>query len=195
MLVCRLGYIPKHNEDYTPDTLYGESKVATEKLTRASALDCKWIIIRPTTVWGPWHLRMRDEFFRVLKKGYYFHPGGRSCLRSYGYVGNVVHQIKSLLSAPADQVHKKTFYVGDAPILLRDFVDGFSRRLCGKRVPTLPILLFRLLAQTGDLAIKLGWQNPPLNSYRLSNMTQDNIIDMSATLVVTGPLPVVSRIL
>lgn len=189
MLVCRLGYTPESDEDYAPDSLYGESKVAAEKLIRASALNCSWAIIRPTTIWGPWHLRMKNEFFKVLKKGYYFHPGGRSCIRSYGYVGNVVHQIKALLSAPDGQIHRKTFYVGDAPISLGDFVNGFSLRLCKKGVRTLPLSLFRWLGRTGDLAIKLGWKNPPLNSYRLSNMTADNIVDMSATLKLCGSGP------
>src|SRR3712207_7397409 len=34
-LVCRLGYVPKDDHDYNPHTSYGQSKVATEKLTRS----------------------------------------------------------------------------------------------------------------------------------------------------------------
>ena len=28
-LVCRVGYVPKDDQDYQPNTLYGESKVLT----------------------------------------------------------------------------------------------------------------------------------------------------------------------
>lgn len=52
-LVCRVGYIPENTQDYCPNTLYGESKVLTEKLV--SELDggrTEWCIARPTTVWG-----------------------------------------------------------------------------------------------------------------------------------------------
>ena len=54
MLVCRLGYIPQHDRDYTPPNLYGESKVLTERITREANLPLCWTIIRPTTIWGPW---------------------------------------------------------------------------------------------------------------------------------------------
>lgn len=52
MLVCKLGYIPKDDLDFAPSTLYGESKVITEKTTRKFLID--WVIIRPTSIWGPW---------------------------------------------------------------------------------------------------------------------------------------------
>ena len=37
-LVCRVGYVPRSDTDYCPDTLYGQSKVLTEKITR------KWTV-------------------------------------------------------------------------------------------------------------------------------------------------------
>jgi len=32
LLVCRMGYVPKHDTDYKPTTLYGQSKVEGEKI-------------------------------------------------------------------------------------------------------------------------------------------------------------------
>ena len=51
MYVCRPGYIPKDYEDFNPHTLYGESKVAGEKLVK-SIRDPKfdWVIIRPNSI-------------------------------------------------------------------------------------------------------------------------------------------------
>ena len=33
-LVCRVGYVPRNDTDYTADTLYGQSKVRTEQIVR-----------------------------------------------------------------------------------------------------------------------------------------------------------------
>ena len=52
MLVCELGYSPKNFNDYKPNTLYGESKVLTEKIVKK--FKNSWTIVRPTSIWGPW---------------------------------------------------------------------------------------------------------------------------------------------
>jgi nucleoside-diphosphate-sugar epimerase len=36
-MVCRIGYQPRHDQDYCPSTPYGESKVDTERRVRAAA--------------------------------------------------------------------------------------------------------------------------------------------------------------
>ncbi|HED12056.1 MAG TPA: NAD(P)-dependent oxidoreductase [Gammaproteobacteria bacterium] len=189
MLVCRLGYIPGHDEDYAPNTRYGESKVITEKVTRERDISATWALLRPTTIWGPWHVRLQNEFIRVLQKGHYFHPGGKPCRRSYGFVGNSVHQIRRLLDASAEKIHRKTFYIGDPDINLVDYVNGFSRRIVGRDVRIVPYPAMKLGALIGDLLSTLGWKGVPLTSYRLSNMTRDNVLDVSGTLDVTGQNP------
>ena len=50
MLVCKAGHIPKSDTDYSPNTLYGESKMKGEMLVRSSNLKCDWAIIRPTSM-------------------------------------------------------------------------------------------------------------------------------------------------
>ena len=189
MLVCRPGYVPRDDRDYAPDTVYGQSKVETERITRERDPGFDWALIRPTTIWGPHHVGLRDEFLRLLRRGLYVHPGGRPCRRSYGYVGNVVHQIERLLGAPREAVHRRTFYVGDPPIELLDYINGFSRRLTGKDVRILPYAVMKSAALCGDLVSALGLKRVPLTSYRLANMTRDNVLDMSPTLAVTGASP------
>src|SRR5687768_15084830 len=66
---------PQHDEDYAPHTVYGESKIINEKQVRSADLKSTWTIIRPTNVWGPWHLRYPFEFWKVLSENKYFHPG------------------------------------------------------------------------------------------------------------------------
>ena len=62
--VCGPGYHPRHDEDYHPVTVYGQSKVITEQLTRRADPSCCWTLVRPTNIWGPWHPRYLTEFWR-----------------------------------------------------------------------------------------------------------------------------------
>ena len=64
MLVCELGYFPKNFNDYKPNTLYGESKVLTEKIVKK--FKNSWTIVRPTSIWGPWFGEPYNNFFRLV---------------------------------------------------------------------------------------------------------------------------------
>src|SRR5450755_741198 len=148
--VCAPGRLPTGDTDYFPETVYGASKVISEKLTREANLQTCWTIVRPTNIWGPWHMRYRREFWRVLARGLYLHPGRQSVIRCYGYVKNVVHQMQKILEAPRDLVDKKTIYLGDRPGNLFDWVNGFSRAISGHNVRVIPRLPMRAIALMGD---------------------------------------------
>jgi GlcNAc-P-P-Und epimerase len=186
--VCQPGYYPRHDEDYSPHTIYGESKVVTEQLTRRCSLASEWTIVRPTTIWGPWLLRHRRQFFRVMKSGLYMHPGSLPVMRSWGYVGNVTYQIRKLLEAPADRVDRRTFYLGDPPRDLLDWVNGFSRRISGRDARIVPRRLVRGLGVVGDLAGRIGVPFP-ITTSRYTSMTQDYLTPMQPIVDVVGPSP------
>jgi GlcNAc-P-P-Und epimerase len=186
--VCEAGYQPKHDLDFKPFTLYGETKRLTEMATREAQLTCAWTIIRPTTIWGPYSLRYRDIMFKVMKKGLYFHPSQQKVVRSYGYVGNVVWQIEKMLTSPRDQVNGKVFYVGDQPVDLRIWVDAISRRLTGKPVRYIPTWLVRSIAFGGD--VLKGVRIPfPITTGRFRSMTSDYITPMDRTEAAFGKAP------
>ncbi|HQQ95905.1 MAG TPA: NAD(P)-dependent oxidoreductase [Cyclobacteriaceae bacterium] len=176
---------PKHDEDYAPHTIYGESKVLNEKKIRSTDFKCSWTIIRPTNIWGPWHLRYPFEFWKILAEGKYLHPGKQRVMRSYGYVGNVVHQIRQIMNLPVDQVDHQTFYVGDRPIDLFDWVNGFSIRQTGKRVVVMPRVVLYGLALAGDL-LRVAGIKFPITTSRYKSMTTDNPVDMKKTFDVLG---------
>lgn len=186
--VCEAGYQPEHDLDFRPFTLYGESKRLTELAVREADLDCTWTIIRPTTIWGPFSLRYRDVMFRVMRKGLYFHPGGRRVIRSYGYVGNVVWQIERMLEAPPDVVRGRVFYVGDPPIDLRIWVEAVHRRLTGRKVRYIPTIMVRALALAGDL-LKVFHVPFPITSGRFRSMTSDYVTPMDRTIEAFGAAP------
>lgn len=186
--VCEAGHQPKDDLDYKPFTVYGESKRRTEMITREADLACEWVLIRPTTIWGPWSLRYRDMLFKVMRKGLYFHPGRQRVVRSYGYVGNVVWQIMRMLEAPAARVHGRALYVGDQPFDLKEWVEEVSKQLVGKRVRYIPHPLVRLIALCGDVLKAIGLRFP-ITSGRYRSMTSDYITPMDRTIEAVGAAP------
>jgi nucleoside-diphosphate-sugar epimerase len=179
---------PQHDEDYKPIGAYGKSKVITEQFTRSARLNCAWTIVRPTNIWGPWHPRYPKEFWLVLKKRLYVQPGGKSAIRSYGYVGNIVYQILKILEASPALVDRKVYYLGDPPIRLLDWVDGFSMAIVGARARIVPRWFFKGLAITGSILGAFGVRFPiQLSRYR--SMTEDYLSPIGPTIAVFGKPP------
>lgn len=187
--VCGPGRLPQSDTDYFPATLYGQSKVATEQLTREANLSCCWTIVRPTNIWGPWHMRYRREFWRVVQRGLYVHPGRKPVIRCYGYVGNVVHQMNRLFEADPAAVCARTFYAGDQPIDLYDWTNAFSRALAGHDVRVVPRFVMRAFALAGDLLTAISGKPFLINSSRYRSMTTDYATPMAPTFELLGDNP------
>ena len=175
---------PASDEDFAPHTVYGESKVISEQKLRSLA-SFSWTIIRPTNIWGPWHLRYPFEFWKILAEGKYFHPGRARVVRSYGYVGNVVHQIATLLSSDKSKVSGKVFYVGDEPLDLYDWVNGFCLEQTGRPVRVVSRPLVRILALVGDVLKAVGFSFP-ITTSRYVSMTTSNPAPMKRTFEELG---------
>lgn len=188
MLVCKFGNIPRNSTDYSPDTLYGFSKVESEKHIRSANINTEWLIVRPTSIWGPWFAEPYLSFFKFVRSGLFFKPGKRAGIATFGYVGNAVYQIHCLLCTPNEKVEHKTFYIGDSdPYDLSVWADKIAA-FYGRKVIYCPYLLLKCAAVLGDFLqlIKIPF---PLNSFRLGNMTTNNILDTSATQAVASRPP------
>lgn len=190
-LVCRVGYVPASDTEYCPNTLYGQSKVLTEKIVREEdGGGVEWCLTRPTTVWGPHMSPHYQHMLRLIKKGLYFHCGKGKLFKSYSYAGNIAYQYVRLLRAEVVSMHRKTFYLADyQPLSLRDYADGLAREMRASKIPTVPIAVARLLAATGDILNACGFRRFPFNSFRLNNILTEYIFDMSSTENVCGPEP------
>lgn len=186
--VCGPHHFPTSEEDYAPHTVYGQSKVIAEQLTRAAKLSCIWTLIRPVNIWGPWHLRYSREVWAVIRRGWYVHPGCAPVIRTYGYVGNILWQMQKILEAPREAVDGQTLYVGDLPIDVHDWVNGFSVRLLGRPVRVVPRTLVRSLALVGDV-LSLAGVTFPITSSRFTSMTQDYLTPMDRTFELLGEPP------
>ena len=191
LLVCKMGYIPKHDTDYMPSTAYGKSKVEGEKIVRGWAnLPFKWTIIRPISVWGPWMIEPYIDFFKAVYRGWYMHIGHGHYKRSMGYVENIAHEIHSILLAPEEKVNGRTFYVGDPePTDLYDFAEEVRTQMGVRRILKMPFTVAKGLAMCGDILKALGWVNAPLTTFRLNNILTEYVFDLSPIMGISAPLP------
>lgn len=190
-LVCQIGYRPKDDQDYNATTPYGQSKVEGEKMVRAQgSLPFDWVIVRPTSIWGPWFDIPYRTFFDHVQAGRYFHPGQLRVMKSFGYVGNSVFQMRRIMVAPKHSVHGRTFYIGDyTPIDVKEFADTISRAFDASPVRSLPLPLLKLAAKAGDALQALGYKEPPLTTFRINNLCTNMLHDFWGLDAITGPLP------
>lgn len=191
-LVCRVGYRPASDTDYCPTTVYGQSKVRTEQIVRAeNGGGVPWCLTRPTTVWGPHMSPHYQSLFRYIESGRYFHVGQQPLYKSYSYAANIAYQYRQLLLADAEAIHGRTFFLADyEPLSLRAYTDGLQQRLGARPIPTLPLPVAKALAKAGDGLNAMGWRSFPFNSFRLTNILSEYVIDLSKTKEVCGPVPV-----
>lgn len=176
---------PSTDDEFEPYTVYGQSKVLTEQYTRQADLACTWTIIRPTNIWGPWHMRYPNELWKIIDKGMYFHPVNHKVIRTYGYVKNIVYQIYQMLIAPEEVVNHKMFYVGDPSIDSYEWLNELSVQLTNKKIKRLPTFIFKSVAAFGDLlnSIKISF---PIYSRRLKNMVEDYPAPTEITVELFG---------
>lgn len=188
MLVCKADYKPKDQFDYSPTTIYGESKVLTEKKVWENPPSCDWAIMRPTSIWGDWFDIPYKTFFDMILEKTYFHIGNRSCTKTYGYVGNSIYQIEKILFNNTKDNLVKVYYLGDyVPINIEVWANQIANEV-GYSIKKIPYFLIKLVAFGGDLLRFLKIQFP-MTSFRLKNMTTNNIIDLSNTKKIAPNLP------
>lgn len=191
MLVCKLGYQPSNEFDYMPSTVYGQSKVTGEKIVREEAGDAfPWLIVRPTSIWGPWFDVPYKKFFTAVMKGYYFHPKGLKVMRSYGFVLNAVHELANFASCSKEMVHSRTFYLADyVPIELRTWGEMIQKAFNSRRITDVPIAIFLVAARVGDMLKRLGYSDPPMSTFRFGNMRTNAVFEMEEVKKLCGELP------
>ena len=191
MLVCRLGYRPESFQDYCPPNAYGESKVLAERIVRDQSRDgVPWVIVRPTSIWGPWFDVPYKSFFSAIQKGLYFHPKGETITRSYGFILNTVYQLDRVAHIDMDNLVSRTLYLADyEPINLREWGEMIRIAMHARRIWEIPVPILRGVALFGDLLSFLGNLDPPLTSRRLGNLLTNAIFDLTDLEEVCPELP------
>jgi GlcNAc-P-P-Und epimerase len=178
-MVCEIGYQPRGETDVCPPNAYGASKAQMEEVVRAAAYPGTWLIVRPTSIWGPWFDVPYRGFFLAVARGRYRHPVGARVLKSFGYVGNTVEQLIGLLAAEPSAINSKVYYLADyQPLEVGEWASLISDATGGPEVRTAPLGLLRAAASAGSLLQLLGWSEPPLTRFRLRNLLTEMTYDL-----------------
>ena len=190
LLVCPNGHVPESDTEYDPPNLYGESKVFGEKLVRESSMSCSWVLVRPTSVWGPWFEHSYRTFFRVVDRGLYAQPGKKPIVKPLTFVGNTVHMLQTLVQYPDETVNGGTYYLGDYPEhSIQEWADMIRKSIGKGKTLVFPKSLLRFMAICGDVLQKLGWAEPPITNFRLNNMLTGSHYPIEKTEKIVGQLP------
>jgi nucleoside-diphosphate-sugar epimerase len=189
-MVCEIRHRPTHDTDYSAPNAYGQSKVLTELVTRKECGNAiPWVLVRPTGIWGPWFDIPYRNFFEKVRHRMYLHPKGAQTRKSYGFVGNTVHQLDRLMYSGFVNARGRTLYVTDPAIQVLDWARAIAKSM-GVRPPLhAPHVLLAAGAKLGDRLRTLGWHNPPLTSFRLDNLMTDMDVDymLAEEIVGNGP--------
>jgi nucleoside-diphosphate-sugar epimerase len=179
-LVCRIGYQPASDTDYCAPNAYGESKVRGEQIVRGAKTTFPWVILRPTSIWGPWFDVPYRTFFSTIAADRYIHVGRRPVRKSFGYVGNTVQQLAAVAETQSENVDGTTMYLADStPIDVADMANRIQRAFGSRPIHTLPRSAVKPVALVGDLLQRVGWKEPPLTSFRLDNLLTEMIHDIT----------------
>jgi GlcNAc-P-P-Und epimerase len=191
MLVCRIGFSPSSETEYCPSTPYGESKIIGEQLIRKEAAKkFPWVIVRPTSIWGPWFEAPYRDFFTTIQKGFYVHPKGYRIHRSYGFVLNTVFQLDKIIQSKNEDLIGRTIYIADyKPIELKNWANSIQRTLGVRPIREVPLLSFKVAAKFGDFLKTLGYKTPPMSSFRLNNMLTETIHNITPLQDYCGNIP------
>jgi nucleoside-diphosphate-sugar epimerase len=156
-------------EPYRTKTPYGESKIRGEKVVseKCTSLNIPYTIIRPTSVYGPFGNEPYRDFFRMIKKGRYFHIGKADNLICMVFVGNLVDQTLFLAGHP--NAENECYFGNDLyPYTMRQFADsaaGFWKQ----KLITMPDLIIYPAAYLLGLFKLIGFK-VPLYPFRLTNI-------------------------
>lgn len=187
-MVCRIDYVPHSFNDFCPPNLYGESKVIGEKIVIEKAKH-DYVIVRPTSIWGPYFEIPYRTFFDTVRKGLFFIPKKHNPRKSFGYIGNTVFQIEKILFSPKENIEQH-YYLTDYPALeLKEWADMVSIEFNNKTTTEISIIPLTIFAKFGDFLQKTVWKNPPLTTFRLNNLITNMVYDTSKLEKLCGQLP------
>ena len=177
------------SDDLHPYGFYGESKLLGEKMTQQLLRSSGWIIIRPTTIWGPWHPILTDGLWKQILNHRYFHPKNDEAVKAYGYVKNSAWQISRLLEIENSFTDKKVFYIGDENISQDKWVSAFVFRLTNRKMRRIHKFNLFILSEIGELLNKCGIKFPIYRS-RYRNLITSNPSPLDNIRKLLGPSPI-----
>jgi len=126
------------DEDYqgSADTYYGRSKKKTEDylLNKHRRDHFPVIILRPSTVYGPYETLVQYQLFKVIKENKFFMIGSGNNLISYLFVGNLVDITINAINQK--EALGKIFFINDARAYKYSDVVRTIYKVMNKNMPS-----------------------------------------------------------
>lgn len=187
-LVFDIRSPPRSSFDYSATTPYGVSKMLAEQIVRRWS--GHWVLLRPTSLWGPWFSTPYSDFFKAVRRGYYVHPWPRRAIyKQFGYVGNAVAQVKRFLAADGTLVEGNVYWLADyEPLEVGTWATEIARLSDRRSLKSVPVWALQASARLGDV-LNSERKPSPLTSFRLDNLLATMLYDTSETESLVGPLP------
>ena len=176
-------------QNLQPYGFYGKSKLIGEEMVNSILQIDSWIIIRPTTIWGPWHPILTNGLWKQIILGRYFHPRNDQAIKAYGYVKNSAWQIVQLLEKENAFTDGKVFYIGDENIYQSDWVESFVRKIHNRDLRKISKYILFIASEIGEI-LKFVGINFPLYRSRYRNLMTSNPSPLNDTIDLLGASPI-----
>jgi GlcNAc-P-P-Und epimerase len=155
-----------------PDSPYGESKLAGEKVLikwAAEKPERKALIIRPTLVFGKNNMANMRNLIKQIDSGLYFHLGKADNVKSIAYVENLVQATLFLKERmkPGVAVYN---YADEPQLTTRQISNVIAESLNKKIRLSVPKTLGVMMGLPFDIIIKLTGKNLPISSARIKKL-------------------------
>jgi nucleoside-diphosphate-sugar epimerase len=170
-----------------PFNSYERSKVAAEREVRETALavGMEYVILRPTSVYGP-----RDErllkLFRSVAKGRFPLFGAGEGRRHMIYVTDLAEAFLRACTQPA-AVNQELIVAGPQAVRLRELLQTLAkaanRRVFGPRLPLKPMLALAAIVEDVCAPLKL---KPPIYRRRMDFYLNDAAFDSRRAQAMLG---------
>lgn len=164
--------ISTENLETKPDSPYGESKLAGEKVLIEWAKEKperKVLIIRPTLVFGKNNMANMRNLIKQIDSGLYFHLGRADNVKSIAYVENLVQATLFLKERmkPGVSIYN---YADEPQLTTRDISNVIAETLNKKIRLSVPKTLGVMMGLPFDIIIKLTGKNLPISSARIKKL-------------------------
>lgn len=155
-----------------PDSPYGESKLAGEKVLIEWAKEKperKVLIIRPTLVFGKNNMANMRNLIKQIDSGLYFHLGKADNVKSIAYVENLVQATLFLKERMKPGV--SIYNYADEPQLTTRAISNVIAETLNKKIRlSVPKTLGVMMGLPFDIIIKLTGKNLPISSARIKKL-------------------------
>lgn len=167
-------YISSIDAQISPDSLYGSTKAAAEKILEKSSLD--YVILRPSVIYGEYDTRNIMTMIKAARRLPFFPMiGDGSYKRQPLFVGDIIWAIKRVLDA--EKTASKKYNIGGPDVLSLNEIVGIILKLIKKRKAVIhfPVGLADIFFKTcAFLNFNLG-----SNLEQIKSITDDKFFDIS----------------